>query len=50
MLVGSLEPLLDEQLGPTPSILARLAASLLACAGVCAAWPFLPARLVYLLW
>ncbi|GBF88674.1 MFS general substrate transporter [Raphidocelis subcapitata] len=50
MLMGTLEPLLDEQLGPTPSILSRLTCSLLACAAVCAAWPFLPGRLVYVLW
>jgi hypothetical protein len=48
--MGTLEPLLDEQLGPIPSIAARLTASLLACAAACAAWPFLPGRLVYVLW
>jgi hypothetical protein len=50
MLMGTLEPLLDEQLGPTPSILVRLAGGLLGCAGICAAWPFLPGGLVYVLW
>ena len=50
MIVGTLEPLLEAELGPTGSILARLVVSLLACAATCAAWPFLPGRLVYVLW
>ncbi|KAI8473156.1 MAG: hypothetical protein J3K34DRAFT_457449 [Monoraphidium minutum] len=50
MLAGALEPHLEAQLGPAASILARLTVSLTACAAVCAAWPFLPGRLAYVLW
>lgn len=50
MIMGTLEPLLEAELGQMGSISARLAASLLACAATCAAWPFLPGRLVYVLW
>jgi len=49
VLMGQLEPLLSDLLGPTASMAVRLMAGLGGCAALCAAFPFLPTRLGVLL-